>query len=86
MEIVYQSPKKVILQPDTNAVPLYCVASSHSLEFKYEWQWSGQRIQCSSPVIWVNQPGLFRCHVQHHIMQERCSTKLIRVISAEKGT
>lgn len=86
METVYHSPTEIILQPDMNAVPLYCVASSHSVEFKYEWQKSGQHVGCSSPVIWVNEPGLYRCRVEHHIMQEECSSKLICVISPEKGT
>ena len=86
MQVVYQSPEEVILQPDGGAVPLYCVASGHTLEFKYKWQMNDQHIGCSSPVAWVNQPGLYRCRVEHHIMQEECSTKLICVITGEKGT
>ena len=85
MQIIYQSPTEVNVQLDGNAVPLYCVASGHSVERKYEWQMSGQCAGCNTPVLWVKQPGLYRCHVEHHIVQESCTTKLICVVATDKG-
>ena len=87
MRVMYQSPEEVIVQSDGNAIPLYCVASAHCIEYKYEWQVGGQHTGCNSPILWINTPGLYRCRVRHRIRQEECVTELIRVsaVDSEKG-
>ena len=79
MKILYQSPDVVHLglQP----IPLYCIASSHKMEYIYQWTCSGQTVGCNSPVLWVANAGLYRCEVTHNITTQKCVTNLITVIA-----
>ena len=62
--IVHQSPGTVYLKQDGSSVPLYCVATTHSLKHTYTWKEDTTSLSASSPVLWVNKPGAYRCTVK----------------------
>lgn len=82
--IVHQSPSEVKLSIKL-AIPLYCICSGHCLEYNYAWMDSGQQVGCNSTVLWVKTPGLYRCHVTHHITHMECLSSLISVTECTKG-
>ena len=63
-QVVHQSPPDVHLPDWEEAVPLYCVASTHSLAHTYQWENSGEAITGSTPVLWVNKPGVYKCTIK----------------------
>jgi len=84
MQVIHQSPAEVMLTQEEQTIPLYCIASGHCLEYTYRWNLSGRHTGVNSPVCWVNQPGLYQCRVEHHIMQDECSSHLI-VVNQQSG-
>ena len=80
MSIIHQSPSVVLLPKSVReCVPLYAVASCHKPEYTYTWNRSGVSIGTNSPVLWINESGLYRCTVKSNVRTDECTTKLIRV-------
>ena len=77
--MVHQSHYKIALRDGGPAIPIFCIASGHSLEFTYEWKVSGRTVGTNSCVLWVNQPGVYNCRVEH-IMTAECSSHYISVL------
>ena len=46
------------------AMPLFCVSSTHSLTHIYLWHESGVALPGSTPVLWVNKTGVYKCTVR----------------------
>ena len=51
--MVHQSGSDVCLHVGERALPLYCVASTHTMLHTYKWECSGVALSGSSPVMWV---------------------------------
>lgn len=62
---------------DSKPVPIYCVASSHSLDDEYEWDRVDMKLPGNSPVMWVNVPGAYRCKIVRGGVT--CASKVINV-------
>lgn len=62
--IVHQSPGKVSLRSGST-IPLYCVASGHSLDYTYQWKRGSVTLYGNTPVLWVNQIGPYICNITH---------------------
>ena len=58
--IIHQSPSKILLL-GTESIPLFCVASEHSLDIQYKWNSVKKEIPGNSPVLWINSPGMYLC-------------------------
>ena len=59
-------------------VPLFCVATNHSLSYTYQWESiSDGKIGANSPVLWVNKAGSYKCTVSNGSIQ--CYSELITV-------
>ncbi len=63
LTVAYQSPRHVSMKRDDVAIPIYCVASRHTLDITYRWQCGGSEIGANSPVFWVWRPGTYSCTV-----------------------
>ena len=61
--VVHQSTAKQLLHGKDDVIPLYCVASQHSLSTSYEWDNVAGPVGINSPVIYVTKPGTYRCVV-----------------------
>ena len=76
-KVVHQSGKTTI--KDENIVPLFCIASNHSLLHVYSWEKVGTgKVGVDSPVLWLNVPGEYRCTVSS--VGEQCYTDNIAVV------
>ena len=75
-----QSPRNVVLDPQTGTAALYCIATQHKSTYVYTWSCRDKVVGCNSPVLWVAVSGLYRCDVAHNLTTERCTTNLINVI------
>ena len=62
--MVHQSPPNVYLTEGEEAMSLYCVASTHSVAHSYQWENSGATLSGSTPVLWVNKTGVYKCTVK----------------------
>ena len=50
-----------------SVVPILCVVPNHSLHMIYKWSKRGAgkyTYTDNTPVLWVDQPGIFRCQVE----------------------
>lgn len=63
-KVIHQSLPEVFLAQEEEAVPLYCVCTTHSLRHLYLWENAGMKVGCSSPVLWVNKPGTYQCRIK----------------------
>ena len=62
--VVHQSPPIVYLPKGEQAIPLYCVASNHTVLNCYRWESSGVSLPGSSPVLWVQKAGVYKCSIK----------------------
>ena len=77
-QILHQSASPVYLDyDDSKPIPIYCVASNHSFDDEYEWDRVDTKLPGSSPVMWINVPGAYRCKVIHEGIT--CASKVINV-------
>ena len=60
--IALQSPPKVYMR-EGETIPLYCVASNHTLLHTYRWESSSGELSVLSPVLWVNKIDTYKCTV-----------------------
>ena len=60
--MVHQSRRDVVMSSD-KPIPLYCVASQHSLSTLYEWSNINGCVGIHSPILYVWDPGMYRCSV-----------------------
>lgn len=84
--MVHQSPTTVMLPSADSAIPLYCIASGHTLDHKYQWDNVTTKLPGNTPVIWVNEAALYRCSVSHHIGGAQCYSKTIKVVLEEEDS
>ena len=82
--VVHQSPTTVLLPSTDSAIPLYCIASGHTLDYKYQWDIT-MKLPGNSPVIWVNEATLYCCSVVHNSTNAQCSSRTIHVIEEENS-
>ena len=75
--VVHQSEGNYCLPP-RGTIPLYCVASHHSLSYVYERDNLCGDVGMHSPVVYVNKPGVYRCSVTDN-QKRRCYSKSITV-------
>ena len=59
--VVHQGDARVLLTPPFATI--YCIASSHSHTFEYDWMFEEEPTGVSSPVIYVSRTGLYKCEV-----------------------
>ena len=64
--VAFQSPSNVFLVEGGPAVPLYCIASNHSLQHKYMWENSAGQLSPSTPVLWAIKPDTYKCTVREY--------------------
>ena len=70
MRIAHQSPSTVFMVERGPAVPLYCIATNHSLKYKYVWENVAGPLSASSPVLWTNKPDTYKCTVKESSSRE----------------
>ena len=78
-QVVHQSAPDLRLPEEERAVPLYCVASTHTILHKYQWENCGTALSCSSPVLWVNKAGVYKCIVKDAEESMECCSREISV-------
>ena len=71
LAILHESNKDEWLPANGQCVPLYCIASIHSLDYIYEWKHGQKPLVGNSPVMWVNSPGTYTCVVSADGMSSR---------------
>lgn len=79
--VVWQSPTSIKVSSFRNAVTLYCVASNHGL-CKYHWRKFGEKGRLtfpSSPVVYVNEGGVYQCTIKSDLEEEDTFSRTIRV-------
>ena len=59
--VVHQSETRVSFTPPSTAI--FCIASSHSCAFEYDWTCEADPTGVSSPVIYAARPGVYQCEV-----------------------
>ena len=66
-------------------IPLHCVLSRHSTT-TYHWEKLGEteKLFPSTPVIYVNEAGLFQCKVESGGMEEESSVIALQVQPGRK--
>jgi hypothetical protein len=86
-QVTHQSPPNVYLPEEEQAVALYCVASNHTVLHSYQWENSGEALSGSTPVLWVNKEGIYKCTVKESedSSSPECSSREISV-HAFQGT
>lgn len=75
--VVHQSTSKSFIS-DSEVATLYCVASKHSLGFKYTWENDHGVVGVNSPVVFANKTGVYRCTVTN-ATGDKCFSKNIVV-------
>lgn len=61
--IAYQSPSNIKVDKLHRPIPLICIAIQHEYA-TYEWTKLGSNVSYpSTPVIHINEIGLYQCHV-----------------------
>ena len=78
-QVAHQSPPIVYLPEGEQAVALYCVASNHTVLHSYQWENSGVALSGSTPVLWVNKEGIYKCTLKESddsSSSECCSNKI----------
>ena len=78
LSVTNQTEQAVI--PAPGHVPLFCVASNHSLHYKYEWTSLTGVVGMNSPVYYANKPGIYRCTVTADRLDQTCLSRSINVI------
>ena len=78
-KIEHQSDPNIAVSGFTAPVPLFCLASVHDPEVKYQWVSLRDHNETfpSSPVNYVRKPGLYSCQV--HYCGEIADSKIITV-------
>ena len=63
-EIAYRSFRSIVLDSPNEAASLICISTSHGT-CQYRWKLFGSKISFihSTPLIYVNQPGMYECTV-----------------------
>jgi hypothetical protein len=62
--IVHQSPGRVFLRSGC-VIPIYCIASGHTLAHTYRWKRGSINLHGNSPVLWIDKAGPYVCNVTH---------------------
>ena len=65
-----------------DALPLYCVASNHSLSMDYDWFNGEEDIGVSGPVLYVSTEGSYKCKVTDG-NDRTCTSQIIEVSAGE---
>ena len=62
------------------AIPLYCVSSQHSTT-TYRWEKLGEteKLSPSTPVIYVDEVGLFKCEMGSGGLEEESSVIALQI-------
>jgi tRNA A-37 threonylcarbamoyl transferase component Bud32 len=63
LSICHQSDPVLLMRSNNCVFPIFCLASNHTLKASYEWSCEGVRVGVSSPVLYVNKPGVYQCLV-----------------------
>lgn len=67
--IAYESPQVVSVASFRKAIALYCISSLHP-HTEYSWEFIGGSGEFpSTPVIFINRSGLYRCTLIHDAMK-----------------
>lgn len=86
--IAQESPSVVIVSGFTKAVALYCLSSVHC-HTRYKWRAIGPAEESavfpSTPVIYVNQSGLFQCVLKYGSSEIEGSIIAVRVDFGTRG-
>ena len=84
LQIIWQSPD-ISIRHLMCAIPLYCVSSQHSTT-TYHWEKLGEteKLFPSTPVIYVDEVGLFQCKVESGGMEEQSSVIALQVQPGRK--
>ena len=79
LTVAHQSQPTVYIK-DHRAVPLYCIASNHSLHHTYQWtSISGSSMPASTPVLWVSKASTYKCVISQSGNSNKCSSANICV-------
>ena len=80
LQILYQSPSEISVSSITHAIPLYCVSSHHCTSI-YHWMKLGESTTSfpSTPVIYVDEVGLFQCKVESGDVAEQSTVIALEV-------
>ena len=58
-------------------VPLYCIASHHSLQYTYTWDNLDGEVGMHSPILYVNKPGVYRCTIDDDLGNQCFSRSIV---------
>lgn len=78
MSVVHQSDAMKAIGED-DVIPLYCIVSNHSSGVQYSWDNIRGPVGVNSPVLYVSQPGTYRCTVTED-EGDTCFSKSIVVV------
>ena len=78
LSIVHQSPSTVYL-PSGSTIPIFCVASKHSLDYVYQWKHGAVSLYSNSPVLWVDRVGPYICNVTHSFHNTQAASQVINI-------
>ena len=77
MSVVHQSDSMKAIGED-DVIPLYCIVSNHSSGVQYSWDNIRGPVGVNSPVLYVSQPGTYRCTITE-VEGDTCFSKSIVV-------
>jgi hypothetical protein len=76
--VAHQSPSPVKVACFQETCPVFCLGSKHDINTSYKWRlYESHSEFIDSPVIYVNQPGLYSCAVTYG--DEMAESKVISV-------
>ena len=79
--VVWQSQALVTVSSFRKAVALYCVASNHG-SCAYHWRKfgvKGRLVFPSSPVVYVNEGGVYQCEIKSDGAEDELFSRTFRV-------
>ena len=65
-QILFQSPKTIIIPDLLKAVPLVCIPNVLDKDCQYQWKCITQSTKkySSAPILYVNENGIYHCTVK----------------------
>ena len=79
--VVHQSDTKQVLRKNLQVLPIFCIASTHSVKTEYEWFRESESIGVCSPVLYVIRVGTYQCRVTTDDGKSICTSLNIEVVS-----
>lgn len=76
--VIHQTTATVISKG--SVVPIFCVVPNHSLGTTYQWSKHGamkHKFLDNTPVMWVDEPGIYRCQVEQRGMDVVYSADIV---------